>query len=77
MSAHLQFRFDPFLAEQENRLLPRTNLHSLPIQAKMPEKYDIAAAANPDSVDGNRHTTSEPHHRRITMAGMRDSFPGL
>ncbi|WP_167402074.1 hypothetical protein [Komagataeibacter swingsii] len=54
MSAHLQFRFDPFLAEQENHLLPRTNLHSLPIRAKMPEKYDIAAATNPDSVDGDR-----------------------
>ncbi|MCF3636563.1 hypothetical protein LU298_08610 [Komagataeibacter intermedius] len=77
MSAHLQFHFDPFLAEQENRLLPRTNLHSPSIRTQMTEKYDIAATTNPDTVNRHTDTTSEPHHRRITMAGMRDSFPGL
>ncbi|MGS0646936.1 hypothetical protein ACU81Q_04805 [Komagataeibacter melomenusus] len=50
MSTHLLFHFDPLLAEQENHLLPRTNLHSLPFQPKMPKKYDIAATANPDTV---------------------------
>ncbi|WP_308719475.1 hypothetical protein [Komagataeibacter xylinus] len=75
MSTHLLFHFDPLLAEQENRLLPRTNLQSLPFPVKMPKKYDIAATANPDTV-GAAYPLCPNHHRR-DHDGRRNSLPRL
>ncbi|WP_183482131.1 hypothetical protein [Komagataeibacter kakiaceti] len=65
MSTHLSF-ISLSAAEQENRFLPRTNMHSFTFRARMPEKYDIAAFANPDSVGRVSVAASRP-----TIAGSR------